>query len=251
VSAPAVGAEAPLLSVSGLTKRYGQRAALRDVAFELRRGELVGVVGPNGAGKTTLLSIIAGVKRQSAGAVALGRSRGRPPAIGWAPQQAAVYGKLTVRENLVLFARLARAREVARVVARVLDRAGLSARAEERVEALSGGNRQRLNVALALLDDPQLLLLDEPSAALDPGQRGRLWRLIGSLVDDAHGGAGTSVLFSTHHLGEVHRYASRMIVLADGELLFDGPPAQLPVAGGEERDLEAAFVAFLAERGRS
>jgi ABC-2 type transport system ATP-binding protein len=242
----------PVLQVAALAKRFGERVALRDVSFELRAGELVAVVGPNGAGKTTLLSIIAGVQRASSGDVrAGGDGRGGDAhdevtrAIGWAPQQPALYSKLTVRENLRLFARLERVADVDPAVAQMLEQTGLRARADERVEQLSGGNRQRVNVALALLSKPRVLALDEPSSALDPGQRARLWQFVGSLAQ-----RGTSVLFSTHHLGEVRRYASRAIVLADGELLFDGAPAELAAeAGGAEGDLEGAFLAFLRERG--
>jgi ABC-2 type transport system ATP-binding protein len=245
----------PVLSVAALGKRFGERVALRDVSFELRAGELVAVVGPNGAGKTTLLSILAGVQRASSGDVAFpssartsapatGASGGRGDAIGWAPQQAALYSKLTVRENLRLFARLERVADPERAVALMLEQTGLAARADDRVEQLSGGNRQRVNVAVALLAEPRVLALDEPSSALDPGQRARLWQFVGALAS-----RGTTVLFSTHHLGEVRRYASRAIVLADGEVLFDGAPGGLLVGG--ETDLDAAFLRLLAERGHS
>jgi ABC-2 type transport system ATP-binding protein len=232
----------PVLSVNGLAKRYGQREALRDVTFDVRAGELVAIVGPNGAGKTTLLSIVAGALNASAGTVG-GRAAGaRAGDVGWAPQQQALYSKLTVRENLRLFARLERVANPDAAVALMLEQIGLSARADERVQSLSGGNRQRVNVALALLSDPHVLVLDEPSSALDPGQRARLWQFVGALA-----GRGTSVLFSTHHLGEVRRYASRAIVLADGEVLFDGPPSGLMAAG--EDDPETAFLRLLRERG--
>ena len=127
----------------------------------------------------------------------------------------------------------------------MLEETGLRERAEERVESLSGGNRQRVNVALGLITNPPALALDEPTSALDPPQRARLWQFVGSLARK-----GTAVLFATHHLGEVHRYATRAIVLADGELLFDGAPAELiATSGGGEGDFESAFVAFLKERG--
>jgi ABC-2 type transport system ATP-binding protein len=237
----------PVLSVSGLAKRYGEREALRDVTFEVRAGELVAVVGPNGAGKTTLLSIIAGAQDASAGSVCGRAVADGAGQVGWAPQQPALYSKLTVRENLRLFARLEGVSDAEAEVARMLEQIGLDERADERVQNLSGGNRQRVNVALGLLADPRVLALDEPSSALDPGQRARLWEFVGALA-----GRGTSVLFSTHHLGEVRRYATRAIVLADGELLFDGAPAELMRAAGAGAagdDLEGAFVAFLAERG--
>jgi ABC-2 type transport system ATP-binding protein len=231
----------PVLSVNGLAKRYGEREALRDVEFAVAPGELVAIVGPNGAGKTTLLSILAGVQRASAGTVS-----GAGAAIGWVPQQPAVYSKLSVAENLTLFARLEGVADPRAAVERMLAQTGLRERADERVERLSGGNRQRVNVALGLIADPAVLALDEPTSALDPGQRERVWEFVGALAR-----SGTAVLYSTHHLGEVSRHATRAIVLADGELLFDGAPGELIAAngGGDEGDFEAAFVAFLRERG--
>ncbi len=237
----------PVLRVRALGKRFGERVALRDVSFELRAGELVAVVGPNGAGKTTLLSILAGVQPPSDGELSFpGDDARERRSIGWAPQQPALYSKLSVRENLRLFARLERVADPDGAVARMLEQTGLADRADDRVERLSGGNRQRVNVALALLSEPRVLALDEPSSALDPGQRARLWQFVGALA--AH---GTGVLFSTHHLGEVRRYASRAIVLADGEVLFDGAPAELVARGGgaHDDDLEGAFLAFMQERG--
>jgi ABC-2 type transport system ATP-binding protein len=234
-----------VLSVTDLAKSYGRREALRGVSFELRAGELVAVVGPNGAGKTTLLSILAGVQDASAGSVsAPGGSTGLG-AIGWAPQRPALYSKLSVRENLRLFARLERVADVEGAVARMLEQTGLRERAHEPVERLSGGNRQRVNVALGLIADPQVLILDEPSSALDPGQRARLWEFVASLA-----ARGKSVLFSTHHLGEVRRHATRAIVLFDGELLFDGPSRELVASGApDDADFEGAFLAFLDEHG--
>jgi ABC-2 type transport system ATP-binding protein len=249
-----VSGDPPILSVQGIDKRYGQRQALREVSFDVRPGELVAVVGPNGAGKTTLLSIIAGVQRPSAGTVSAPvQSLHGASAIGWAPQQAALYSKLSVEENLRLFARLEKVEDPAGAVERMLEHTGLRERAGERVERLSGGNRQRVNVALGLIAEPQLLALDEPSSALDPRQRARLWEFLGALAGRSPGAGarpGTSVLFATHHLGEVRRYATRAIVLADGELLFDGVPQELIAAsGGAGDDLEEAFLALLSERG--
>ena len=157
------------------------------------------------------------------------------------PQQPAVYSKLSVVENLRLFARLEKCADVDGTVQRMLALTALEERANDEVGQLSGGNRQRVNIAVGLLGDPDVLLLDEPSTALDPRQRELLWEFISSL---AHG--GTTVFFSTHNVGETERYADRVLVLADGELLYDGPPRDLI---GEERDFEAAFVGFLHERG--
>jgi ABC-2 type transport system ATP-binding protein len=231
-----------VLRVTRLAKRYGELEALRDVDFEVHAGELVGVIGPNGAGKTTLLSIIAGIQTPSAGSVGQGEAEAAWR-VGWAPQDPALYSKLSVVENLELFARLERLAAPRAAVARMLEQTGLSERARESVGHLSGGNRQRVNVALGLIGDPPVLALDEPSAALDPGQRERLWEFLTRRVAQ-----GTTVLFSTHNVSEVQRYAGRVLVLADGRLLFDGPPATLLAQTGEPvgGDLERALVRFLA-----
>jgi len=229
-----------MLAVRNLTKRFGERAALRDVSFEAQRGELLAVIGPNGAGKTTLLSILAGLIAPSAGEVTT-----PPHEVGWVPQQAAIYGKLTVRENLELFARLEKVADPAAVVERMLEQTGLADRADTELVKLSGGNRQRINVAVGLLSDPDVLLLDEPTAALDPRQRERLWDWVAGLAR-----GGTSVLFSTHNVGEAEHWADRVLVLADGEAVFTGTPAELHAAEGDgTRDFEEAFVRFLRERG--
>jgi ABC-2 type transport system ATP-binding protein len=231
----------PLLAVRGLTKRYGEREALRDVSFEVRAGELVAVIGPNGAGKTTLLSIVAGVQPPSAGSVSL-----TPGRVGWVPQTPAVYSRLTVAENLELFARLERASDPQGAVATMLEQTGLRERASERVERLSGGNRQRVNIALGLLSEPSVLALDEPSSSLDPRQRERLWRFICK-----HSERSRCVIFSTHNVAEAERYAQQVIVLADGELLFSGSPQEFAREASTDGGLgfEGAFVEFLRERG--
>jgi ABC-2 type transport system ATP-binding protein len=228
------------LAARSLTKRYGTRAALREISFELRAGELVAIIGPNGAGKTTLLSILAGVQQASDGEIST-----PPNEIGWVPQQPALYSKLSVAENLRLFARLEKLPDPEAAVARMLAQTDLADRADEEVGRLSGGNQQRVNIAIGLLSEPAALLLDEPSSSLDPRQRERLWSFIGGLA-----GRGTTVVYSTHNVAEAERYADRVLVLADGELLFSGTPRELErTVGGDPRDFEAAFVHFLHERG--
>ena len=235
-----------LLSVRGLAKSFGDLQALRGVSFDAHSGEIVAVIGPNGAGKTTLLSIIAGAQRQSAGSVRCDAAAASTD-VGWAPQQPAVYSNLSVSENLRLFARLHRVADPERAVARMLEQSGLAKRAGERLERLSGGNRQRVNVAIGLIADPPVLVLDEPSASLDPGQRERLWEFVAGLAK-----AGRGVIFSTHNVDEAQRYADRVIVLDRGDLRFDGTPAELMHAAGEDArgDLERALVAFLARDQR-
>ncbi len=230
-----------MIEARGLVKRFGERVALKGVSFDAHPGELLAVIGPNGAGKTTLLSILAGIRRQDHGSVS------RPPGeIGWIPQQAALYRRLTVTENLRLFAHLERVADVDAVVEEMLEQTGLAERSDDQVGTLSGGNQQRINIAIGLLARPRVLLLDEPSAGLDPRQRERLWEFVLALA-----GAGTTVIFSTHNIAEAERYGQRLLVLADGEALFDGTSTDLHAAVPESgaRDFEQAFVAFLRDRG--
>jgi ABC-2 type transport system ATP-binding protein len=230
------------LRADGLAKAYGERRALQDVSFRAAPGELVAVIGPNGAGKTTLLQILAGALAPTAGSVSLDRRE-----VGWVPQQPAIYSKLSVRENLRLFARLEKVPDVDGTVQRMLAQTGLAERAGDAVGTLSGGNQQRVNIAVGLVGDPSVLLLDEPSSSLDPRQRERLWDFVSTLARDG----GTTVVYSTHNVAEAERYADRLLVLADGELLFTGTPAELERATGEHDalDFEGAFVRFLRSRG--
>jgi ABC-2 type transport system ATP-binding protein len=247
------GEHTATVAARGLTKRFGARAALQRISFELYAGEVVAIIGPNGAGKTTLLSILAGVLDPSEGEV----TRAPEKRFGWVPQEPALYSKLSVAENLRLFARLERLADPEQAVAAMLAQTGLEDRAGEEVGRLSGGNQQRVNIAIGLLCEPPALLLDEPSASLDPRQRERLWEFIGGLA-----GRGTTIVFSTHNVAEAERYAGRVLVLGDGELLFTGTPAELERAvnpadpnasAGPDRpaggDFETAFVRFLHDHG--
>ena len=228
-----------VISADRLSKSFGEQRALRDVSFSARRGELLGVIGPNGAGKTTLLSILAGIRKPDSGELSV------PREIGWVPQLAGLYRRLTVAENLRLFAHLERVTDVDAAVERMLEQTRLGDRRDDQISKLSGGNQQRVNIAIGLLNQPPVLLLDEPSTGLDPRQRERLWEFVLGLA-----GSGTTVIYSTHHLLEAERYGHRLLVLADGEAVFDGTSDQLHDAvGGSERDFEAAFVRYLRERG--
>ncbi len=232
------------VAARGLTKRFGARTALDHVSFELHPGEVAAIIGPNGAGKTTLLSILAGTLEPTEGELA----RASKQRFGWVPQEPALYSKLSVAENLRLFARLERLADPEQAVDAMLAQTGLEDRAGEEVGRLSGGNQQRVNIAIGLLSEPPALLLDEPSASLDPRQRARLWEFIGALAE-----RGTTVVFSTHNVAEAERYATRILVLGDGELLFTGTPAELERAvsspGTAAPDFESAFVRFLHDRG--
>jgi ABC-2 type transport system ATP-binding protein len=235
---------APVLEVDGLSKSFGERAALRDVSLAVARGELLAVLGPNGAGKTTLLSILAGITRADSGSIQ--RANGE---VGWVPQQAGLYRRLTVEENLRLFARMEEVDDVEATVERMLEQTGLGGRRHDQVSSLSGGNQQRINIAIGLLGDPSVLLLDEPSSGLDPSQRIRLWEFVAGLSE-----GGTAVIYSTHQIEEASHYGDRLVVLADGETIFDGSFAQLrrgagPRPKGTAADPENDFVRFLRKRG--
>ena len=194
-----------ILRARGVSRRYGARAALRSTDVELRPAETLALVGPNGAGKSTLLAILAGALEPTQGRVER-RDRLR---VGWVPQRPAHYGRLSARENLELFARLEDEEDARAAATALLARFALPD--DERPSAeLSGGNRQRLNVALSLLGAPEVLLLDEPTASLDPGQRRRLWESI----------SGDTVCFATQNLEELPLHADRVGLLVDGELSF-------------------------------
>jgi len=229
----------------GLVKRFGEREALKGVDFAAEPGELVAIIGPNGAGKTTLLSILAGTLKPDAGRVESPNGE-----VGWVPQQAALYRRLTVEENLLLFARLEQREDPRAAVVEMLELTGLHERRGDLVARLSGGNQQRVNIAIGLLSRPAALLLDEPSVGLDPRQRARLWEFIATLA-----GGGASVVFSTHDIQEAERYGRRLLVLADGEGLFDGSPEELLDAvrakapEAAEGDFETAFISYLRHRG--
>ena len=233
-----------MLEVDGLSKLYGERAALRDVSLDVKRGELLAVLGPNGAGKTTLLSILAGITRADSGRVEQANG-----AVGWVPQQTGLYRRLTVEENLQLFARMEQVDDLEGTVDRMLEQTGLEERRRDQVSSLSGGNQQRINIAIGLLGDPSVLLLDEPSSGLDPSQRVRLWEFVSTLAK-----GGTTVIYSTHQIEEASHYGDRLVVLADGESIFDGSFAQLrraagPRPKGSVADPENDFVRFLRKRG--
>jgi ABC-2 type transport system ATP-binding protein len=240
MSAPPSSAAA--LSARSVSKSFGDRIALDDVGLTAAPGELVAVIGPNGAGKTTLLSVIAGTATADAGEVELGEGE-----VVLVPQQAALYRRLTVAENLRLFARLEGAAEVEPLVTEMLEQTRLAERRDDQVGTLSGGNQQRVNIAIGLLAKPAILLLDEPSTGLDPRQRARLWDFVATLA-----AAGTTVVFTTHDIAEAERHADRILVLDEGRARFDGTPAELRAASDSPpgEDFETVFVRFLAG-GRS
>src|SRR3954470_13503283 len=206
----------PLLCARAVGRNYGRVVALAPASVEIHGGDALALIGPNGAGKSTLLSILAGALEPSTGSVEKGPFDHRVPRVGWVPQKPAHYQRLSPRENLELFARLEgleRAPEVADRFIALLELPDDGRLTEE----LSAGNQQRLNLAVALLAKPAVLLLDEPTASLDPRQRRLLWEV----AAEVRGRQG-AVVFATQNLEELERFATRVAVLVGGELVFDG-----------------------------
>jgi ABC-type multidrug transport system ATPase subunit len=202
---------ASLLAARGVTRRYGEHVALHPTDLDVRGGEALALVGPNGAGKSTLLAILAGALEPSAGSV----ERAEGVRAGWMPQRPAHYGRLSPRQNLELFAGLEGAGDPAALLAR------LELPTDDRpAAALSVGNRQRLDLAISLLPDPQVLLLDEPTAALDPRQRRRLWETARRVRD-----AGGAVVLVTQNIEDLEHVADRVAALLEGRVIFDGAVA--------------------------
>jgi ABC-2 type transport system ATP-binding protein len=206
-----------LIAARGVERRFGSHVALHPVELEIHPGELVAVIGPNGAGKSTLVSILAGALDATEGRVETAEP---PPRIGWVPQRPSHYGRLTSRENLELFARLEGVDAPEATAQRLLQTVDLPDDGRPSM-LLSQGNKQRLSLAITLLTEPDVLLLDEPTAALDPRQRRRLWELATRTRD-----RGGAVVFVTQNLEELERFADRVVVLRDGELQFVGTRAQ-------------------------
>jgi ABC-2 type transport system ATP-binding protein len=204
-----------ILRAHGVGRRFGRDLALAPTDLSVAAGEVVALVGPNGAGKSTLLALLAGALEPSEGSVECADGI----RVGWAPQRPAHYGRLSPRENLELFARLEGEPDAAAAATRLLAAFELPDTARSST-TLSVGSRQRLNLAIALLGDPQVVLLDEPTASIDPAQRERLWERV-----DAVREAGGAVVFATQNVEEVAEHADRVVKLRDGRLVFDGLPA--------------------------
>jgi ABC-2 type transport system ATP-binding protein len=224
-----------VLELKGLTRRYGDLVALDDLSFTVAEGQLFGFVGPNGAGKTTAMRIVLGVLEPDRGEV---RWRGRPVDLatrqrfGYMPEERGLYPKMRVRDQLVYFAELhGLAPGAARGAAATwLERLGVADRAGDRVEALSLGNQQRVQLAAALVHDPEVLVLDEPFSGLDPVG---VDVLAGVLAERAAG--GVPVIFSSHQLELVERLCEAVAIIDHGRLVAAGPVAELRERGGRPR----------------
>jgi ABC-2 type transport system ATP-binding protein len=213
------------ISVRDLRKSYGPLEAVRGISFEVERGEVFGLLGPNGAGKTTTVEILEGYRERSGGEIAV---LGRDPAardmelrrrVGIVLQSGGFYPRATVRESVE---HMAVAYPAPRDPAETIALVGLDGREEARAGQLSGGQRRRLDLALALVGDPELIFLDEPTTGFDPAARRAAWRVIERLK-----GLGKTVLLTTHYLDEAQSLSDRVAIVKDGLIVAQGPPSEL------------------------
>jgi ABC-2 type transport system ATP-binding protein len=239
-----------VIKVEGLTKRYGDFTAVQDVSFEIARGEVVGFLGPNGAGKTTTMRVLTGYMGPSAGRVEVaGHDLARDPlvargAVGYLPELPPLYPEMRVEEYVRYVAALndVPRRERAERVTRALEACGLGAVRRQVIRTLSKGFRQRVGLAQAIVHEPEVLVLDEPTAGLDPIQIAEIRDLIRRLA----GEEGRTVILSTHLLPEVELICQRVLVIAYGRLRLDATLEQIRASGS----LEARFVAEVEAAGR-
>ena len=249
----------PVIVVKGLRKAYGGREAVRGIDLEIDRGEIFAFLGPNGAGKTTTVEILEGYRDRTAGEVSvLGVDPANPPRqwrerVSVVLQECKLPSLLTVREAVSMYAGYYSS---PRPVDETIDLVGLTEQAVVRSSKLSGGQQRRLDVALALIGDPELLFLDEPTTGFDPAARRGAWALISSLRD-----LGKTVFLTTHYLDEAQQLADRVAILKDGRIVAEGRPEELGhrgpsvthvrfrlPAGVGPADLPAGLGARLAER---
>jgi ABC-2 type transport system ATP-binding protein len=232
-----------MIRIERLRKAYGPVVALDGVSLEIREGETFGLLGPNGAGKTTLVHCLGGVLAADAGTVDVAGAG--PPAdpavrrrLGVAPQALALYGLLTGEENVRFFGRLygLAGETLARRAREVLDRADLAERARHRADTYSGGMKRRLNLACALVHDPPVLLLDEPTVGVDPQSRNRLFEDVERLKR-----AGRTVIYTTHYMEEAERLCDRVAILDRGRLLALGTPEELIERHGGRSSIRATL----------
>jgi ABC-2 type transport system ATP-binding protein len=234
----------PTVWVRGLVKSYGPVQAVRGIDLDIHRGEIFALLGPNGAGKTTTIEILEGYRKRDSGEVlVLGHDPGRErakikPRVGIVLQKTGVDRYLTVAETIQLFASYY---PRPRPADEVIDLVGLDAKRGARVTTLSGGQLRRLDMAVALVGDPDLLFLDEPTSGFDPSARREAWNVVKSLAS-----LGKTILLTTHYMDEAQYLADRVAVIAAGQIVAEGPPATLA-----HRDLVGARIRYRTRDGAS
>jgi ABC-2 type transport system ATP-binding protein len=250
MSDPAAQSTAPdvVLSVDALSRRYGAKVAVDQVSFAVRRREIVGLLGPNGAGKTTTINMILGVLEPSSGSIRIGQydvARQRSQALAhtnFAAVYAALPGNLTVAQNLRYFGLIYRVKSLTRRIEALLEQFDLRQLRDTKCGLLSSGEQTRVSLAKALLNRPQLLLLDEPTASLDPSAAQIIRKQIRSLATEADCG----ILWTSHNMYEVEAVCDRVLFLARGRILLEGDPRRLPEQHGTQ-SLEELFIRLARE----
>jgi ABC-2 type transport system ATP-binding protein len=230
-----------MLEVNGLTRRYGTRVAVAGISFRIDRGESVGLLGPNGAGKTSTLSMISGIAKPDAGTMMFAGAEGieaLKQRVGLVPQDLALFDELSAWANLQLFGGLygLAAGTLRERADAALALVGLADRRNDRVKSFSGGMKRRLNIAGALLHDPDLVLLDEPTVGVDPQSRNAIFENLEALRK-----RGKTLLYTTHYMEEAERLCDRVLIMDHGKILADDRVAALKARHG---NLEQAFLAL-------
>jgi ABC-2 type transport system ATP-binding protein len=247
VSLLPAGTANDLIVLEHVHKTFGAVRSVDDLSLRIHGGEIFGLIGPNGSGKTTLIRLLLGLLRPTSGSVSvLGQRMPNwrvAPSIGYMTQASALYGELSVRENLAFFGSLygLGGRALQARIQEVVELVGLNERVRSPIQTLSGGMRQRVSLACALVHQPRLLVLDEPTVGIDPGLRHTFWAYFAQLTEQ-----GVTLVISTHHLDEAAR-CDRLGLLRFGQLLVADTPAGLRQQSGAE-DFERAFLYFAERR---
>jgi ABC-2 type transport system ATP-binding protein len=239
-----------MISVEGLSKRFGELRAVDRISFRVTRGELFGFLGPNGAGKTTTISMISGLLRPDEGTVFIGEHnmwespKAAKRLLGLVPQEPAFYEEFSARENLLFWGGLygVSRPELKKSSDAILERVGLAERAREPVSRYSGGMKRRLNLAIGLVHRPQVLLLDEPTVGIDPQARNNILEIIRDIARE-----GTTILFTTHHLEEAEKLCDRIAIMDHGRILQTGSVGELAKVAGD-RDVVTLRGKFTAQQ---
>ncbi|HWN58873.1 MAG: linearmycin/streptolysin transport system ATP-binding protein [Candidatus Binataceae bacterium] len=231
----------PVIEAQDLRKRYGDRVAVDGVSVTVHEGEIVGLLGPNGAGKTTTLSMLSGVIAPDTGRVSIAgydlasSPRKARERLGLVPQSLALYPTLTALENLMFFGRMEglSSRDALNRATGLLEEVGLSDRSEDMVGEFSGGMKRRLNIACGMLHYPAAVMLDEPTAGVDPQSRGRIFAVVESAAR-----SGGAILYSTHYMEEAERLCNRIVLIDHGRIVAQGTGTELIALAGTEPRLE-------------
>ena len=242
-----------MVVVDNLRKSFDELVAVDDVSFTIESKEIFGLLGPNGAGKTTTIRILSTILPPDSGHVEIGSHRigdesdSIREVIGVCPQELALYQELSAVDNLVFFGRMAglsgkSAREAAR---ENLERVGLQDRAKDKVEKFSGGMKRRVNIAIALMSNPHLLFLDEPTVGIDPQSRNHIFETVEALRD-----RGMTILYTTHYMEEADRLCDRLGIIDHGRMIRIGTPAELKSEFGDPSEITLEQV-FLELTGRN